>query len=115
MFSPITISLGRLPFDGSRPETALSPAQKATYVLALKGDAGPEGPAGPPGPAQMTYTHVQSSPSANWIINHNFGTNPIIEVLNPGGQAVVAEIVHTSLNQVHVYLNTPMTGTAIAR
>ncbi len=79
------------------------------------GPPGPEGPQGPVGPMGGYYEHVQASASSEWIVNHNLGYNPVIEVLSPGGLTVVVEIQHMTTNQARVYFLTPQTGKAIVR
>lgn len=89
-----------------------------TIMLTLlpygKGPKGDKGDQGDPGVA-AGYEHVQSGASLEWIINHNLGYNPIIEVLSPGGLSVLTEVQHLTLNQARVYFLTPQTGKAVAR
>ncbi len=73
------------------------------------------GPPGPPGPGSETFQFSPSTPTAEWVINHNFGRWPAVTVLNPGGFEVEAEVAHVSLNQSRVYFISPQLGTAIAR
>jgi hypothetical protein len=70
---------------------------------------------GEPGSPAATYEHLQSSPSTLWVVNHNFGRNPVLSVLDSAGREVVADVLHTSLNQSQVYFNQPITGKALAR
>ena len=82
------------------------------------GEAGPEGPPGPPGPVgsdSQVFEYSPPSESDEWIVNHNFGRNPIIAVLSPGGVEVEAEVVHMTVNQARVLFNAPQLGKAIAR
>lgn len=75
------------------------------------GPVGPVGPAGPPGPP-AAYIHTQTIPSALWVVNHNLGYRPSVEVLSPGGISVFAEVVHISLNQTEIHFVQLYTGTA---
>lgn len=76
-----------------------------------------QGPAGPPGggggsggqPVQV----IQSSPSLTWIINHNLGYRPQVQVYTSGGLEVFAEVIHTSINQYQVSFVQPSTGFTI--
>lgn len=74
---------------------------------------------GPPGPAGSgdgdLFEYSPATASAEWILNHNFGRNPLVSVLSPGGVEVEAEVVHTSLNQSRVLFIAPQLGKAIAR
>lgn len=76
------------------------------------GPPGPDGPEGPAGPAGVpaSYEMTQSSSSADWTVNHNLGYHPVVTVLSPGGAQVVADILHTTVNQFHVYFAQPQSG-----
>ena len=65
--------------------------------------------------SSFPYVHVQSSPVDEWVVNHNLGYRPVIEVLSPGGIVVMADVVHTSVNQVRINFTSPQTGTVTAR
>lgn len=88
----------------------VGPAQRIEIAL-----VGAQGAAGTPASGGQRYEHVQSSASAEWIVNHNFGYRAIIEVLSPGGMTVVAEVIHSNDNQARIFFNTPQSGTALAR
>lgn len=69
------------------------------------------GPPGPPGnPA--AYVHTQATPSSSWIINHNLGYRPSVELLDAGSQEIEGEIAHPSINQTVVGLSPPTAGLA---
>lgn len=74
--------------------------------------SGLQGPPGPPGESAATYIHTQSTPSSIWTINHNLGFKPSVELLDSGGNEFDADVLHTSNNQVIVYLNTEIAGIA---
>lgn len=91
----------------------------------IQGETGPQGPTGatgadstvpgPVGPPADTYEHLQNSPTDVWVVNHNFGRNPTVSIVDSAGREVEADVLHTSLNQVQVSFNLPATGKAIAR
>lgn len=60
----------------------------------------------------LRHTHTQGSPSPTWTINHNLGRRPLVSLLNLAGSEVIAEIEHTSDNQVVARFSTPSTGYA---
>lgn len=107
--------------DDKRTSIALTAnGEKKAYAIlnptrGLQGQIGPSGPPGPPGPPSDYLEFAQVSPSTEWIVNHNFGKIPIIQVISPGGIMVETEIFHQSENQTRIYFNTPQTGKAIAR
>ena len=68
---------------------------------------GPQGPAG-----GIAYVHTQAAPSTTWVINHNLGYRPAVELLDTGSQEIDAEIAHPSVNQTIVTLNPATAGLA---
>lgn len=68
---------------------------------------------GLPGASAQNNLFVQSTPSDEWIVNHNLGFRPKTEVLTVGGMVMGAEVIHQSINQFRVYLKTPMAGQVI--
>lgn len=61
-----------------------------------------------------SFLHTQNAASTEWIINHNLGYRPNLEVRNSGSQVVEAEIAHLSTNQARVYFVSAQTGEARA-
>ena len=61
------------------------------------------------------YTHEQTSESAEWVINHNFGYNPVIDLLDNANRQIEADVIHISVNQARAYFNQPKAGKAVAR
>lgn len=56
------------------------------------------------------YLHQQSTEADQWIVNHNLGYRPSIEVLSLGGEKILAEVLHVSENQTIVYWSVPKIG-----
>jgi hypothetical protein len=71
-----------------------------------------EGPQGPRGFAGAGYDFVQSVVSTSWIINHNLGYKPAVDVYDSGSQQIQAEVSHTSVNQTAIVLTIPSAGFA---
>lgn len=67
---------------------------------------------GPPGPGAAFYDFTQASPAMTWTINHNLGYRPQVELRTVGGQVMLAEITHVSVNQVQVSFVVAIAGTA---
>ena len=59
------------------------------------------------------YQHTQSVSADTWTVNHNLNRHPNITLTSVGGKLMVADILHTSINQVLVYFDQPTTGLAI--
>ena len=81
-------------------------------VIREIGGQGPRGPAGTGSGGTSSYEHFQLIASNQWIINHNLGYKPLVQVFNSGSSHIDVEAIHTSDNQVIIYLNTPITGFA---
>jgi hypothetical protein len=58
------------------------------------------------------HDFVQNSPSDTWIVNHNLGRRPLVQLLTTGGVHMVGEIVHTSNNQFVAQFVQPTAGVA---
>lgn len=67
------------------------------------------------GVTSLPYIHDQSSASAEWIVNHNFGYKPVIDILDAADREIEADVIHISDNQTRVYFNQPKMGKVIAR
>lgn len=58
------------------------------------------------------FVFTQSTPSALWIINHNLGHVPTVEVFDAGSQEVEADIANPSTNQTNILFTVPTAGFA---
>lgn len=85
-------------------------------------ESGTQGPPGPPGPkgdpgvgvgGAYRYEHLQGTAATVWTVNHNLGSKPNTQVLSTGGLTLLAEVLHTSNNQVLVYFDQPTAGIVI--
>ena len=46
----------------------------------------------------------------SWLVNHNLGYEPNVQILSVGGSEIEAELVHTSVNQCVVYFSSAQSG-----
>lgn len=83
-----------------------------TRRLIEVGRQGPPGPPGPPGASGSGYTHPQLTPALTWVIAHNLGFRPAVDLYDLGGREFDAEIVHLSENVLEVRCLTPTAGYA---
>jgi len=60
-----------------------------------------------------TYTYIQSSPSQEWIINHNLNKYPLVSVYTDGLLEMEGSILHINNNQFRVIFSAPVTGVVI--
>lgn len=71
---------------------------------------------GPRGPAASgtRYIHEQSSAATTWIVNHNLGIRPAaVNVLTVGGIEMLADVIHTSDNQLQINFASPKAGRVV--
>lgn len=73
-----------------------------------------QGPPGPPGAGGVAtaFIHNQAGASDTWIINHNFGRRPVVELYTVGGVSLEGTLVHISDNQVQVLFSSAIAGFA---
>lgn len=77
--------------------------------------AGPQGPAGADGASGgiiVPYEHTQAVASALWTVNHLLGFRPVVDLYDNGGSKFEASVIHVSVNQLQVSLNSPLAGKA---
>jgi hypothetical protein len=67
---------------------------------------------GPQGPSGTSFEYQQPTPSTTWVINHNLGYRPTVELLDAGSQEIDGAVSHPSINQTIVTLNPATAGTA---
>lgn len=70
------------------------------------------GTQGPPGASGAGFVHTQSSAATEWVVNHNLGFEPAVEVIDTGGLAGIGDIVHFSVNQLRIYFAAATAGKA---
>lgn len=81
------------------PVGAVVETGSSTVEVVARGLSGPPGPPGPPGPIGETYLHVQNAPSASWLIAHNQGRRPSVQVFS-GDAEFIAVVRHLDLDVV---------------
>lgn len=97
-FAPFAIGV-------STGRAVIPPRSSVDAVLkALRGEPGP--------PSAGAQTFVQATASALWVINHNLGYRPAVDVYNAGSQRVWASVSHPSANQTQIAVNPPQSGFA---
>lgn len=57
-----------------------------------------------------TYVHTQVSPSASWIVNHNLNKYPAVEVIDSGGNVVIADVTYLTINSIEVTFASATSG-----
>lgn len=99
------VTLESLAFDPSA--TVLTAGEQGPA-----GPSGPPGPEGPPGLAASGLTFMQGTPDTTWVIDHNLGFKPAVEIIDQDGNEVDGEVSHLNINQLRIYFVTPLAGLA---
>lgn len=60
-----------------------------------------------------SYAHAQEQPSTVWMINHNLGRWPSIQLTDTGGAVIDGEVVHVSTTQAVATFAVPVAGSAL--
>lgn len=67
-----------------------------------------QGPVGPPGDGAAVRVE-QSAPAATWILSHDFGRRPAVDVYLPTGEKIIADVT-AGASTVTVVFATPQSG-----
>ena len=68
---------------------------------------------GLPGAEAQAFTHDQiGDPQAEWIVNHNLGYEPNVQVRDVTGNIVITDMRHINVNQLRLYFAVPTEGKA---
>lgn len=59
-----------------------------------------------------TYTHVQNSASAEWIVEHGLGRHPSVSVVDSGGTIVYGEVTYNDENRLTIAFTAAFSGKA---
>jgi hypothetical protein len=63
----------------------------------------------------ISYTHHQTVPAAQWVIDHHMSLIPNVVVLDSSGRQLFAEVRHPSDQTTVIVHSAPYTGTAYLR
>lgn len=92
--------------------TVTRPAQSVVKV-SKKGQRGEQGLQGEQGEAILNgYNHTQNLASNSWVINHNLGHNPTVDIIDSTGSEIEAEVLHPSVNQTIINFSVSIIGKA---
>ena len=58
----------------------------------------------------QSYVHMQSSPSATWIVNHNLSYNPAVSIISSTGDLVHGDVNYSGLQQITINFSAPFSG-----
>jgi len=67
---------------------------------------------GPPPDAAQTYVHIQSSPSASWVINHELPYLPNVTVIDSANTQVEGHVVYTTGSTITITFSAALAGKA---
>lgn len=58
------------------------------------------------------YIHLQSSPSATWVVNHGLGKYPSVTIVDSAEEEVIGEVIYTNSNTLTVKFTAAFSGKA---
>lgn len=67
---------------------------------------------GEPASVDKTYRHVQATPSATWVVDHNLDKYPSVTVLSSTGETVEGNVTYTTSNQATLLFSAQFAGEA---
>jgi hypothetical protein len=59
-----------------------------------------------------TFDFTQEQPSDEWLIVHNLGFYPSVELFSSSRAEIDGDVVHVNVNSLRVFFNLPITGFA---
>lgn len=120
----IVPSMGKTGLQGPQGEQGIQGETGEQGPQGIQGIQGLQGPIGPQGQQGLqgikgdkgdiggTYEHNQGSVSSTWIVNHNLGFNPSVNVVDSAGTSVEAEMWYTNINTLEVRFAVGISGKA---
>lgn len=60
--------------------------------------------------SDLSYTHIQTSPSTIWVVNHNLGKYPTPIAVDSAGGNIMDAPVMNSINQLTYNFSVPLSG-----
>lgn len=63
----------------------------------------------------VPFGFVQALPALTWIVKHDLGRRPMIQVFSAGGVEVEGSVTHLSDDQVRLDFNQPQAGSCLCR
>lgn len=60
----------------------------------------------------LNYTHIQITPSSEWVIKHNLNKYPSISIVDSGGNIVIGDISYMDMNEARITFTTEFSGKA---
>lgn len=62
--------------------------------------------------SDANYRHVQTTAAGVWVVTHNLGKYPAVQIVDTSGQIVMGDIVHDSINQLTITFSAITSGEA---
>lgn len=95
----------------SRTERIIVNPETRSVAIVYAGPIGPRGFDGFGGLPEF-FEYSQVTPSTSWLINHNLGYKPNVDVRDENGVRLRVGVIHHTDNQTEVQTLTPRVGTA---
>jgi hypothetical protein len=82
--------------------------------VTIMGPQGLPGPPGPPGPAggDLTFVFTQNSAATSWLVVHNLGKFPAVQVVDTGNNMIVPNVHYIDVNSLQINFAAATSGKA---
>lgn len=57
-----------------------------------------------------SFVHTQSTPAAQWVVNHSLNFNPSVTIVSTSGDMVHGDVSYPDLNQIIINFSAPFSG-----
>ena len=96
------------------PTIAITNQVVSLITVALQGQQGIQGTQGIAGAAgsDLRYTHIQSVPSATWVVTHSLNKKAVATVVDSTNSVVYGKIVYNSDDQMTLSFSGAFSGYA---
>lgn len=90
--------------EGYSPSPGYSLGDNSCHLLPAQREANQ--------PVIRTFYFSQNTPSPVWVINHNLGFTPSVEIFDCSRSEMEGDVTHPSFNQTVIKFNVPLSGSA---
>ena len=64
------------------------------------------------GVGDKNYVHYQNTASDTWLVRHDLGKYPAVQIIDSAGTFTIGQVVHDTINQLTLTFNGSFSGTA---
>lgn len=61
----------------------------------------------------MAVWHVQGEPKTTWVVVHNLGRVPLVQIMSPDGEVIIGAVTRLSAATATIQFNEPTAGSVL--